>query len=1010
MNRLNAKRIGVLAASLLFGLAVAGPVTFGNIQIINSVGQPVVQIVVGSTAQPSDGVVAANIAAVIGNLAFTSTPVTATVGNTAGLQCVVTTATCSISNQQVWLGESGVAAPSGTYGFTALIGSVLNRGVTLGSPTNTKTPQGSSTYAYQEGTSSTISTTASPLNSPYTALSSVPTSTSASASTNGGGLSFTSFTASGYDNILQISNAQLPALLGNAGANGESEYLWVTGFPVYDQQTSPSVQSFALIDTGGAYQMTLNKPIHEPYYSATNGGTSSLGGANTINNAQITILGQNWTIVSYTLPGSTSSSSTTAVHGGKLGLATSLVPLSTVYVGKNLTSGPFTVQLADLGSATSAGVSPAAINVYYKGALTNSSSIFPGNTVKYNITGTLLFVKVNQTFAGLYAYQKWAKMQLFSGVYNVSDGGVFNQTRDPGWDVNLYWLNTTGSGHYTDLYSVVIYNTTPIQTLLPGQSLVFIQNPQRYKVTLAGDTLGSNFDSLTVQSQFAGSVWYQNKGTNLNVAGIGNIDNLTEPAQELVVTSSIPNAFSYAGTTSSSVTYLLTPYFFNTAANAINANTAAVGTTEQAPLNVIVTTSSQFAANLVTSTYPLLVTITGWPTNQASSATSTVLTFYSANYPSASATVYNSLQATTTNFFNVTAIKLSRALPGLTVSVGTTANAMSSAPGNFISAGNTIATLTTQSPYILYPSTNNRYQYSLTSGTAATALQYNQQNGQPTTYFTITSASAVGIGPGGLTSYFTYNIPEYTVPASTSYTEAFSFNILNSTAGVSATPLFQLNYSLSSTHNNVTYIPSNIQGGGTVINARQGFVSERGSKVGPIGSSLLTFNLAEQVDTLQFFVGPLNTTTGTAGQKTAGPYSVGQKTNLPNVTIAQVNASCKVTGGVSGCTVSGVSNLTATPSVKNATTPVKLDTSTTPLAVLDTNANQASTLIVVGSKFVNSVAAQIFAQNPSLNSTFNTGSVISSAEGSNRILIAGYYANQTVAAGNQFIQALLSQA
>src|SRR5208282_2506979 len=107
MNRLNAKRIGVLTASLLFGLAIAGPVTFSSIPIINNAGQPVVQIVVGSTAQPSDGVVAANIAAVIGNLAFTTTPITATVAGTGGLTCSVTTPKCTLSNQQVWLGERG---------------------------------------------------------------------------------------------------------------------------------------------------------------------------------------------------------------------------------------------------------------------------------------------------------------------------------------------------------------------------------------------------------------------------------------------------------------------------------------------------------------------------------------------------------------------------------------------------------------------------------------------------------------------------------------------------------------------------------------------------------------------------------------------------------------------------------------------------------------------------------------------------------------------------------------
>ena len=38
-------------------------------------------------------------------------------------------------------------------------------------------------------------------------------------------------------------------------------------------------------------------------------------------------------------------------------------------------------------TANNAGISTAAINVYYHGVLTNSSSIFPGNTVKYNVSG-----------------------------------------------------------------------------------------------------------------------------------------------------------------------------------------------------------------------------------------------------------------------------------------------------------------------------------------------------------------------------------------------------------------------------------------------------------------------------------------------------------------------------------------------------------------------------------------------------------------------------------------------
>ena len=260
-------------------------------------------------------------------------------------------------------------------------------------------------------------------------------------------------------------------------------------------------------------------------------------------------------------------------------------------------------------------------------------------------------------------------------------------------------------------------------------------------------------------------------------------------------------------------------------------------------------------------------------------------------------------------------------------------------------------------------------------------------------------------GPGTQNTFFSYTMNEIDVPTNTASIDSFSFNILNSTAGVAATPLFYLNYSTTATHNNVTYTSS----GNHAINAKVGFVSEKGSKVAAIGPTQLTFDMAKATDSLQFVVGPVNVTP-TSTTKQVGPYSVGSSTNIPNVTIANVTAKCSITGTASGCTVSGLSNLTATPSVTSAVTPVSLNTATTPLVVLDSNANPAATLIVVGSKYVNSVAGQVFAQNPSLNSTFGPSSVIAQAFGTNRILVAGYSANQTVQAGNEFIQALLTQA
>ncbi|MEM4097953.1 MAG: S-layer protein, partial [Candidatus Micrarchaeaceae archaeon] len=252
MKHINAKRIAAVvtgAALLGVGLAAAGQVTYGSLPIINNMGQPVVQVVIGHAAQPSDGVAAGNIAAAIGNLAYTKSQVVPTVNATNAykvLHVSISSPKYTLANQQVWLNESSTSFASGTYSFAALIGSVLNHAVQVGSLQNTKYLNTGNSYAYPDKGSGTYSTTVSPADSPYTDVGYIPLPNTVSASTNGGGVSFSSFANSTYDNILQVSNAQLPSLLNNYGKYGENEYLWLTGFPVYDQQSS--VNAFALLD------------------------------------------------------------------------------------------------------------------------------------------------------------------------------------------------------------------------------------------------------------------------------------------------------------------------------------------------------------------------------------------------------------------------------------------------------------------------------------------------------------------------------------------------------------------------------------------------------------------------------------------------------------------------------------------------------------------------------------------------------------------------------------------
>lgn len=992
MKSINAKRIAAVAASLLMGLAFAGQggVTWNNVPIISNAGVPSVQVVVGSMAAPSDGVVAANIAAVLGNLAFTSQNVTATPTGLSNVNCVVTTPTCTLTNQQVWFGEKGFAGPAGSYSFTALIGSVLNQGVQLGSPSNTKALSTLTNYAFPEYYP--VKLQVSPAASPWNSQTGAPQVRTVVASNNGGGLSFSSFQATGgYDNVLQVTPTQLSALANNWGASGETENLWITGFPVYDQQlnSNPS-QTLAVFDVGGAYQVKFNKPINEPYVIS----------GNSFNNAPLMLLGQNWTILSANTPSSTmTGGSANAVAGGKLQLAASLTALQTVYVGHNITSNNFSVSLTDLGQPAN-GISPAAVDVYYRGNLTNVTQLNPSTLTKFQVGTHTLYVKVNQTFAGLYAYQKWAKLKLYSNTVNVTSGQVFNQTNAPGWRAYLYWTNGTSSGvNPNELQSIVLYNQSPT-TLTPGGSFSFVApNYTAFKVNFVGDTLGQNYDPVQVSASQQTGLWYQNAGASFtNNPSISNLTN--QPAQELTVTSQIQNAFSYAGQVGSKLVYDLTPYQLNLPANAFTG--LSVGT--NIPVNVVVY-SSAGNANVIVSSAPVTLTITGYASNTATATTTTSvqITGLQQNNVNGAAMQASNVLPVSQSFFNVTNMYFSTAIPGLTANVVVGA----AGPGAVNAlTNNVIANYQPVNPVLLYTTSAKPYQQVQTSPT----VSYNQQNGQPTenSWFAVNPVSPLPVTTTS-SKYFTVNVPEYNVPGSTSSQDALQFGIYNSTTGGAQNFQFQLNQSTTGTRNNMSY-QSNT---GTVVNAPVGFMTERGSKVATVTPSSLTFNLATQVDTLQFVVSPAGTVVNsTTTSKTVGPVGVGQAVpGFANLTVSAVNATC--TGGSAAsnaCSVTGLANVSATPSVSQAVVPVSLNTATTPLVVLDSNANSASTLVVVGSKYVNSVAAQIFAEQPALNSSFGPSSVVVQQYGNNRILVAGYTANQTVQAGNQFINDLLQAA
>jgi len=742
------------------------------------------------------------------------------------------------------------------------------------------------------------------------------------------------------------------------------------------------------------------------------------------------------------------------VLGGNVTLAQSSTKATTVYVGQNLTAGNFRVVLTDLSYPNSNDQSYASLNVYNNGVLTNVTSAGPGSPngdqVIVNSSGTKLAILVTQTFPGLYAYQKWAKIQLFSNTVNVANEKNFNDANGNNWLAALRWTTNQSTSAYANaanaaLQGIVLYtnqSSANAKTLTPGSTLTYITNPAAWQVNFAGDSLGApssgnaNYDQLTFNTGYSSQQTYTNPagGTSLTTptnelftaiaagtsspagaSGIAavkiNAENVTEPVNLFTVSSTIPTAFQVTagslaapGSNVQNLQYNLDPYELNpsTTVNSIGAGSAAnmlgSGTQSGVAIELVGGSATLASSNVVTNNNQLGVTVTGY--TQVGGTPYTIPVQFSSASSSGTWTSSNDVA-----LLNVTNIQLSYAIPnpGVSVYVYDSGNTAEIGSAAFAANAVLLGYLTwVNTPTLLY----HVPQY--TTGEVAPSVSTVTYTGEQNNVNFLNSGST-GTFSQSRVQYFSYTIPEIDVPSSTSAGSNVILGITNATT-VDNTPAYYLNQT-NGNSGALEYQSTQVSSVGNT-KALQGFRTERGGDVASISTQSVVYDEPRTIDGLEFIVGAATSgasNTLSTHSVPSGPYKIGQATNIPNVTIANVTATC-VGSGQGVCSVTGLANLTAVPSASQAIVAANLNTAQTPLAVLDSNSNSASTLIVVGSKYVNSVAAQIFAQNPSFNSTFGTSSVVVQAFGTNRVLVAGFSAAQTVQAGNQFIQDLLANA
>ncbi|NYZ76124.1 S-layer protein [Candidatus Micrarchaeota archaeon] len=517
MKGLNVKRIAALAAgAAILGatLAYAGAVTYSNTPIISAEGAPQVKVVVGANAAASDGVAAANIAALIGNLAFKSQAITATVGGTANLGCTVSGAggagTCAVSNQKVTLDVTVPGTIGGVNTFNLYINDWIdkkleNRLITGADDIYSSTVDRSPYYYAQSSVSSGL------------------------------WASFRKVSATDY---AALSSPSVTDPYANKQYT-EEQTLWFQGQGAYDgsnkkalvaQKVKGSYQvDFTQDDAGipaGTCDATSALNLATSYQNNSDNAANYAYCPDTDQTARhrvhVGFLGDTYILSSMSPPsdtvcaadniasaGNLLTTTTSECFGGSINLAKESA-YGIVHVGENLTAGAYTLKLVDIEAPLGAGAqSEASIAIYDStGALLKEDKIDPNAGSSYTWTapdGSKIRIKVYKTNPGYYAYAKWAEMAVYSQEFTMNDGQQLNSD-NTNWYVRLVWRNkdpTYTSKSADSLRKIILFDNhfpSPSEELGSGDTYNVITTPVAFQLQFGGITLGtSDYDTLSMQ-------------------------------------------------------------------------------------------------------------------------------------------------------------------------------------------------------------------------------------------------------------------------------------------------------------------------------------------------------------------------------------------------------------------------------------------------------------------------------------------------------------------------------
>ncbi|MCS7109315.1 MAG: hypothetical protein NZ903_00775, partial [Candidatus Micrarchaeota archaeon] len=201
----------------------------------------------------------------------------------------------------------------------------------------------------------------------------------------------------------------------------------------------------------------------------------------------------------------------------------------------------------------------------------------------------------------------------------------------------------------------------------------------------------------------------------------------------------------------------------------------------------------------------------------------------------------------------------------------------------------------------------------------------------------------------------------------------------------------------------------------STANREAGFVSQKGSVIASRSASAITFKMAKKFGEFQYFLMPSGAVVE-EGKRVKVLYEGQQETvQQSTIKVKEISATvgaCTVAGGTATCTpsaagMSAVLDVAGTPTSAKFAVPYKFSP-TERLVVLETEAPTAESLILVGGHLVNSLTASAIAGTDV--KIDKPGVKVVTAVSDNRIIVAGYTADDTQKAAEEFIAQLLAQA